>query len=241
MNRIAIVMPTFNEGHGIEVFVKQILGEFKGLSLKIIVVDDCSTDDSGIVLSRLVEQGYIQRLFSNESNLGHGPSTIKALRLGLESEAEFVLSVDSDGQFFAKDLLRLYSKISVSDLDLIEGIRTNRDEPTYRKIVSALTRLLVFLKCFKWPGDANTPLRIYRASTLGELLTPIPKHLLIPNIFFSINARRRDLRFEEIQVDFRERFGISSIGTTWGKATKSLPNRRFVKFCFRAVRQWMII
>ena len=237
MHSVAIVMPCYNEQEGILLFIKELNKAFLGTEFRIYVVDDSSKDETANILKRALSENLISCAVINEYNQGHGPSVIRALEVGLKSNSEFVLSVDSDGQFFPNDLRNIFDEMCKENIEIIEGVRTNRNDPSYRKVTSFVTRFLVFSKCGKWPLDANSPLRIYNADVLRALLKDLQKDFHVPNLYFSIKARRNHLEILEFRVVSRNRYGESEIGTTWGKGAKFLPNRRFLKFCTKSFLQ----
>lgn len=236
---LSIVMPAYNEAEGIEEFIGEIHEAFQGHSIKFIVVDDKSTDGTISSLERLAKRFPLE-IISNDKNLGHGPSTLRALRAGLMSDFPLVLSVDGDGQFRGEDLVRVAIEVAYGDLHVVEGVRTSRKDPLFRKITSLVTRVLVFSRCKTLPGDANTPLRCYQRSSLESLLETIPKYSVIPNLWLSAAARNQKLKIKEISVESLSRRGSDSTGTMWGKGVKFFPTTRFIKFCLTATGEWLL-
>jgi cellulose synthase/poly-beta-1,6-N-acetylglucosamine synthase-like glycosyltransferase len=91
---VAIVVPLFNEGEGIYRTVLSLLEqEYPPEKLEIVVVDDCSTDDS-LVWARRAAEGRPQvRVIASPENQGKR----RAINLGVRStQAEIIVSVDSD-------------------------------------------------------------------------------------------------------------------------------------------------
>jgi dolichol-phosphate mannosyltransferase len=236
--KIAVVMPTYNEAEGIGDFLLELNTALESYDVTFIVIDDCSGDGTIEVVRTFVGNKLSVEIFSNESNLGHGPSTLKALRCGLGTDAEIIVSIDGDGQFVGEDVLRVVDSLSKSKLDLVEGVRTFRNDPMYRQIVSLSTRLLVALRVRKMPLDANTPLRAYRAETLEFVLNQLPESISIPNLLISSLTRANKFSIQELEVRSIPRRGANPQGSTWGKGKASLPTKRFLKFCVNAVSEW---
>jgi glycosyltransferase involved in cell wall biosynthesis len=238
--RIAVVMPAWNEADGIEEFIRELHDQLKDWSPEFIVVDDCSTDGTKDVLRVLRETGFNVTCRTNPQNMGHGPSTLTALRMGLDTDADLIVALDGDGQFLGSDVASLVN-IAASAMPhqpVIEGVRTDRDEPVYRRLISAATKLLVGLRSRSMPLDANTPFRVYTRDALSSLIDHIPTNSLIPNLHMSALVRERNLEIRMVPVTSRVRRGVSVTGSTWGKIGKLLPNRRLVKFCLRATSEW---
>lgn len=238
MPSVAVVMPAWNEAEGISTFLAEIAEAMDGLCIKFVVVDDCSTDETGRAAGSVSLANARVKVSRNENNQGHGPSTVTALRLGAELETDVVIAVDGDGQFSGTDMRTLVDRVLVGDVDVVEGIRHERGNPLYRRVASLGTRALVASKARAWPTDANTPLRAYRREVLRDLLTVVPSRTLTPNLVIAAATRRWKLRVAEIPVIVRDRLGESAVGTTWGARAASLPTSRFMKFCWNGATGW---
>lgn len=238
MTSLCVVMPAYNEAEGITSFINELSEALKVHPTRFIVVDDCSTDGTPAAIDQLANQGVPIQVHANPQNSGHGPSTMRALRFGLESGADVVIAVDGDGQFTGADIARAVNEITNGPWDLIEGVRTKRTDPLYRKIPTLGTRLLVWSKVRQLPGDANTPLRLYRRQTLLELLELIPPTALTPNLLMSVHSRERNVQLLELPVRSIPRRGSSTVGSAWGRGSL-IPSKRFVTFCWDASREWL--
>ena len=152
------------------------------------------------------------------------------------------MAVDGDGQFLGADVVEVIDELLLVGRisDVVEGVRTSRNDPLYRKLVSSGTRALVWSRVRQKPADANTPLRAYRPSALVQLLQFIPEGAATPNLHISAISRALPLRIREVQVRSIPRRGSEAAGSTWGKSRKSLPSKRFVVFCATAAREWVL-
>jgi glycosyltransferase involved in cell wall biosynthesis len=232
-------MPAWNEAEGIKDFIIEINNSISSENVVFWVVDDFSTDDTAVEITNMGRLGIDVRLLRNHENIGHGPSTLRALKAGLDSGAEFILSVDGDGQFLGRDIEKILRALKTSECDVFEGVRIRRGEPNYRRFTSMMTRTLVWIRVREWVSDANTPLRVYRRDCLEVLLRNVPENSPIPNLFISALSRKRNLKIGSMVVLFGDRRGTQKTGTTWGKSKSYLPSRRFLKFCTRATSEWL--
>ena len=235
---ISVVMPAYNEESGIEEFIIELNAHLDKWQPTFFIVDDCSKDQTAIVAASLVQQGVTVTVVPNEVNSGHGPSTVKALQLGLTIEPELVVAIDGDGQFFGSDVEKIVQLLINSKCDIAEGVRTQRGDPIYRQFVSLTTRLLVFSRSRRFPRDANTPLRVYRPTSLRRHLDTLNPDTMIPNLILSANSRRWKLNVQEIEVRSIPRRGLDQSSITWGKSRRQLPTRRFLKFCVGATKDF---
>lgn len=234
---LALGMPVYNEELGIQNFLEDISQEFRDLDLQVVVVDDLSTDNTFSVLQN-ARDGIPLLLFKNATNLGHGPSTYRALSLALESGAEFIFSTDGDGHVAVADIREMLNQIIDQDLDLVEGVRSRAGEPWFRRLVTLATRVLVATASKSSPRDANTPFRLYRANVLRELLGSVSSISPVPNLMISSLARTRCLNYREHHLQKFTRVATHPEGSSWLQSVSWLPSIRFLKFCFRALRAW---
>lgn len=237
---VVISMPAYNEEAAIGGFLTDIADAFSGTSFRIVVVNDCSTDNTQGVLESLVTQGLPLTASTNQRNSGHGPSTLTALRLAIDLNPQHVVATDGDGNIAGDTLRHLYDEASTATpTSVIEGVRTQRDDPWFRKSVSAATRSLVKHHSGHSPKDANTPFRVYPAQTLRKLLHHIPADHMTPNLMISTLVRRRDHGLREIPITPHKREGTNENGSTWKQQFRLIPSRRFIQFCVKATGQWL--
>jgi len=236
---LAIVMPVFNEAEGIEEFINEIRFCFRSVNPMFITIDDCSTDATWLVLSEMKKKSDDLILAQNQVNLGHGQSTIRALKLGLLEKPKYIMSVDGDGQFLGNELLNFYKTFSSSNSNYAEGNRINRQDPWFRKFISLVTRVMVLAKSGKKSIDANTPVRIYKAETLENLIENIENTSLVPNLRMSIIVRKIGNEIFTFNLSNIPRRGSSSQGSSWGSGGTILPSRRLFKFCKKAIKEFL--
>jgi len=235
---IVVVMPAWNEEEGIAEFLTELHDSLARWEPTFIVIDDKSTDGTAAVIQDLQTSGLPVSASTNDVNSGHGPSTIRALRAGLLTQADAIVALDGDGQFVGSDVDAVVATLFDTHADVVEGVRRSRNDPLYRQAVSAVTRSLVWSRSRRWPADANTPLRVYQPSVLEALLAQIPDSASTPNLLISALCRQTEVNVTEVPVRSIPRRGSDQQGSTWKAKSKSLPSKRFVKFCTQAAREW---
>ena len=235
-------MPVYNEASGIEDFLLDIVHEFRGLDLTIVIIDDCSSDETYETIVKIQKAPNNKIIYRRNSiNLGHGASTLRAISESLAFEPEVIITVDGDGQFHGKDILRTYQALKLNqEIKVVETVRVRRRDPYFRKVLSWVTRVVVFLKSRKSTRDANSPLRAYRRDTLAELIQDLSeRRVLVPNIWISTNLRRKNIPSLSIEVAFIPRRGEVKESVTWKQKYRFLPSLRLVKFSSQAL--WEVI
>ena len=236
MNKV-ISLPVFNE----EKTIKGLVTEIKELRYfeKIVIVNDCSTDRTMQILNEILDNELI--VVNNSQNLGHGPSTLIGLLKALEMGYDAIVTADGDGHYQVSDLKAMTEQLLASKLDLIEGFRTDRSDPWFRKLSSLATRNLVRIRCRKSVQDANTPIRAYRINVAKIILSTIPNmNYPIPNLYISAQSRKLNLKIGSFPVATLERENSEKLGTTWRQRYRNLPTKRYLKFCLNATFHWYL-
>lgn len=194
---VSVVMPVYNEEEIIEKTVRdyhsEIVNSLPGSEL--IIVNDCSTDNTPVILAKLAEELQGITVIKPDKNGGHG----KALRLAYENATKsLVFHTDSDYQFDPKDFWKLYEEIDKNDL--VIGYRAIRHDPLPRLVITNILRLSnVALFGFNI-RDANSPFRIIRKDCLDECLKIIDPEVFASSIMLAITARWLGYRVRELPV-----------------------------------------
>jgi glycosyltransferase involved in cell wall biosynthesis len=197
MIRLSIVMPAYNEAEHIEQCILEwyeiVASRIPGSEM--IVVDDCSRDDTGARLQSLAARVPGLRVLTTPANGGHG----RALRFGIEqARGEFLFHTDSDRQHTPDDFWAMWPRRATADF--VFGIREQRADGAFRAVVSALMRVVNALVWGYWIEDANCPYKLMRRAALQEMLPSIPRSSFIPMVMVSVLARRGGFRVSEVRV-----------------------------------------
>jgi len=112
---IALVIPVYNEEATINKVVKEAFFFVK----KIIIVNDCSTDDTEKILKKLPIT-----IINNQKKLGYTKTLEKGIKEAFRLGADYAITFDADGQHQASDLKKFISVIKESQPDLVLGKRS---------------------------------------------------------------------------------------------------------------------
>jgi len=149
--RLTIILPFHNEAENIESLVLSIVREVasSGLSPRVFLVDDGSTDGSLSIARALALSDERISFISFSRNFGKEVALMAGI-LECGDDFDALAYMDSDGQHTAQDLLRLVEAARDPDVDLVCGVRSNRDYQTHRQ--QRMTRL--FYRLFRSLSDA---------------------------------------------------------------------------------------
>jgi dolichol-phosphate mannosyltransferase len=221
---LSVVVPAYNEEAEIEALVldleRDVVGRYG--DVEVIVVDDCSTDATPLILDGLTESRQWLTVVHAERNAGHGPSVVAGLE---RATGAWIFQLDSDRQFVVAELAELWRVRE--EADLVLGVRVERRDPRHRILLSAAVRLVVSILAGRRLQDANVPFRVFRRELWDELRPLIGPETLAPSIFLVVGAAVRGRRIVEVPVTHLPRAGGTSTLRAW----------RLVSFSLRGLRQ----
>ncbi|GAU78276.1 glycosyltransferase [Fusibacter sp. 3D3] len=173
----SVVVPVFNSENTIEFMVKRLSNFFleHGMAYELILVDDCSSDQSWRVIESISKENERVKGIRLSSNQGQQ----MAIYLGLHyCIGEYVLTIDDDGQHDIEDLLKFIPLIAQS-YDLIFGIYKSYNDPSYRKKGSGC-----IARFFKWrfknlKGLRVSSFRVVKKSLYRQILNGDKKFVYI--------------------------------------------------------------
>lgn len=164
---ISVFFPCYNDAGSIEKLVKDAFLVIKNITSKVevIVIDDCSTDQSRTILKKLAKEYSGLKLIFHRQNRGYGG----VLRTGFKkAKYDLVFYTDGDGQYDVKELPLLFGLMS-EDVNFINGIKMVRHDPTYRifigNLYSFVVRWLFWIPIY----DIDCDFRLIRKSLVKKL------------------------------------------------------------------------
>jgi len=112
---VCVIIPTYNNAATLAKVIEDVAQYIN----HIIVINDGSTD--GTV--EIVKQFPAVQFISYEPNVGKGWALRKAFKYAIEKGYTYAISIDSDGQHFAKDLPAFMTKLEEEPNAVIIGAR----------------------------------------------------------------------------------------------------------------------
>lgn len=119
--RACVIIPTYNN----ETTLAGVISDIAGYTEHIIVVNDGSTDNTIAIIESF---SFVQSI-SYPKNIGKGWALRKAFAYARERGYQYAITIDSDGQHFAKDLPTFIDKLLLQKNAIIIGAR-NMDQAT---------------------------------------------------------------------------------------------------------------
>lgn len=204
MNKqLTIIIPSYNDAKGVDVTLSRLLQRERAATWCIIVVDDCSDDNTAEVLARYGDRIKVLR---NEQNCGYGASIKRGISA---ADTEWVATMDADGQHRVEDLERMESLLDEHADALIGSRTTDSHGPLLRRpgkwVLKHAANILVGSRI----PDINCGLRIFRRKIILCLLS-------ITSDRFSFSTSSL---IALLQLGCRVRFVPVTIDARMGKST----------------------
>jgi glycosyltransferase involved in cell wall biosynthesis len=136
---VSIVVPVYNEAENVGALVEEIDAALKGRAYEMIVVDDCSRDDTSEALRGLKARYPMLRVLRHAQNAGQS----RAIRSGvLAARAPVAATLDGDGQNDPADLPLLIDALTRPDaparLAMVSGRRARRQDSAWKRFGSCV-------------------------------------------------------------------------------------------------------
>ena len=225
-DKIAVVVPAYNEGESVGDVIRQIPKEVCGEPTAVLVVDDGSRDDTG---EEAAKAGAI--VARHVINRGGGAALRTGYRLMAESGALVVVTLDADGQHLPSEMERLVKPVLDDEVDVAHGSRVlGESDPNTRsrefgivffnRAVSFITRTRV--------SDCSNGYRAVRTTVLPQLVL---RQEQFHTSEFLIEAIKRGIPAKEVPVTVAKR--------THGHSKKPAVVRYGLGFTNAIVRTWL--
>jgi dolichol-phosphate mannosyltransferase len=203
LKMFTLVLPVWNEREVIEPVVQEILAVPELSSIRLLLVDDGSTDGSAELLDGLAERESRCAVL----HLPHGGKDRALWTAFGRIETEWLGIMDSDGQYDPCDVVEMFRRAE-GDAAAVWGVRARRHDNRWRKLISRAGRLakrLILGSCTV--QDTGCGIWIARTRFVRdlEMLCPQPAgqvHCHLPELI-----RTRGGRIAEQAIQHRSRLG----------------------------------
>lgn len=147
---ISVVIPVYNSSKTLEILVERLDSELKKLCYKyeIIMVDDCSRDDSFNVMKKIYDSEDNIKIVKLSENFGQQNAIICGFN---EAEGDYVVTIDDDLQHLPEEIGKLLEEID-KGYDVVYGIPEKKQHSRVRNFGTEMTNLL-FNKLFNKPEE----------------------------------------------------------------------------------------
>jgi len=211
---LTIIVPTFNEEGNIGKLIEEISKYLSNINFEILVIDDCSTDNTVKIVEECSRRGFPVRVIVKPKRTGKPESIIIGIR---NAESRYLAFIDADFEYPPEILRKMWEKVKLENTDIVLARRVQRKRTLYRRVISGGARFLAKLLFpeLRDLEDPTTECLIVRTDLAKRVnLKPYIKPLLA--LLVKILRDSRDLRKIEVPCELRCReYGSSSFNIRW--------------------------
>ena len=203
--KLSIIIPCYNEENTIKVIVEKVL-KFSLYDKEIIIVDDCSTDQSRKIIKNLAEDTSIIKYFFLDKNLGKGAALNKGFK---EANGDIILIQDADLEYDPKDYPILIKPFIETDADVVYGSRFLGGGKYVRihffwhylanKILTFICNLFTNLNL----TDMETGYKVFKSSALKSISLKEETFSFEPEV--TIKLSKKKFKFFEVPITYNGR------------------------------------
>lgn len=211
--KLSIVIPAYNEGKTIAKLL-ELVYDLKlpySYEKEIIIVNDFSSDSTGLVVRGKISKWRNAKLIDNDKNLGKTQSVKKGLT---ETTGDFVVIQDADLEYDPKDLIKMLRLAIEDNLDVVYGNRfSGQNKMLYRsfylgnKLVTFVSNLFTFLRIRRVIPDMEVCYKLVRGDIIRKIAPRIVSKSgfgLEPEITARL-ARTKGLRWGIVPISYNPR------------------------------------
>ena len=202
--KLSIIVPCYNEEKTIKILVEKIL-QFNLYEKEIIIVDDCSTDNSTEIIKLLVKSNNNIKGIFCEKNLGKGAALKKGIK---DAEGDIILIQDSDLEYDPKDYPILLKPFTETDADVVYGSRFLGGEYVRlhffwhylaNKLLTLVTNIMTNLNM----SDMETGYKVFKKEVIQSIELKELSFGIEPEI--TIKLAKKKFIFYEVPISYRGR------------------------------------
>lgn len=197
MSKIGILLPAYNEEENIRQVIDETKKHFD--DAEIVVVDDGSQDRTS-AWARAAQAHVIRHW----RNLGKGEAVKTGFDFFLkQSEAEFIVIVDADGQYMTKEAPALVRPLQQRSADVVVGCRNWEGKPARHRIGNLVWKFsfnMLFGTSFE---DTSCGFMAFTRDALSKMNRIGGGYVIESEIL--VEAVRNKLRVQHVPVNVRYR------------------------------------
>lgn len=202
--KLSIIIPCYNEEKTLKKIVSRVM-KFNSYDKEIIIVDDCSSDNSPEIIKDLLNNYDSIQSHRHIKNLGKGA----AIKSGIEmSKGDIILIQDADLEYNPKEYDKLLRPFLEADADVVYGSRFLGGDYTrlhffWHRIANFLLTVLCNIFTNLNMTDMETGYKLFKSSVIKSIDLKEKSFGVEPEI--TIKLSRKKCIFYEVPISYTGR------------------------------------
>ncbi len=222
--KLSILIPVYNERTVVERSLAQVLAAPlpESMERELIIVDDCSSDGTSVILERLAAAEPRIHLTRHAVNQGKGAAIRTAVRL---ATGDFCLVQDADLEYDPSEYPRLLQPLLEGHADAVFGSRylagqQTRVLPFRHSLINKGLTLVSNLFCNLNLTDMETCYKVFRTDLLKSIPIRSNRFGFEPEVV--MKSAKRNLRIYEVPISYHGRTYEEGKKIGWKDGVKAL-------------------
>ncbi len=207
--KLSVVIPVFNEERTIEKILKKVDAAPlpKGVTKEIVIVDDCSTDNTRSYLEKIRNKRY--KILYHEKNQGKGA----ALRTGYANcTGDIIIVQDADMEYNPREYSSLIEPIINGEADVVYGSRFMGGKPHKvvhfwhmlgNRLLTVISNMLTDLHL----TDMETCYKVFKREVIQNIRLQENRFGIEPEVTAKISelVRKDKIKIYEVGISYNNR------------------------------------
>ena len=209
---LSLVIPVYNEADHLSEFLEKIDNLSLSIPKELIIVDDCSKDNSAQILKDFNFKSKV-KIISKEANEGKGA----ALRTGIEATSGTLIGIqDADFEYDINDIQGLINPLIEDKADVVFGSRYKNSvlvHRTFHYLINKILTVFSNLSSGLYLSDMETCYKFFKREIIISVALESNRFGFEPEI--TAKLAKLKLRLAEVPVSYFPRNYIEGKKITW--------------------------
>lgn len=209
---LSLVIPVYNEADHLQEFLTKIDSLEVGIPKELVIVDDCSKDDSAKIINEFRFSSQV-KIITKSVNEGKG----SALRTGINETSGTIVGIqDADFEYDINDIPQLIGPLLENKADVVFGSRYKNSmlvHRTFHYLINKLLTMLSNLSSGLYLSDMETCYKFFKREIITSVILESNRFGFEPEITAKLSKLK--LRLAEVPISYFPRNYIEGKKITW--------------------------